>query len=240
MHETPHAFLATEVPLLVNLLLPHITPCIVGESLRCSEDDIPIGASKFCGRPDVPPEFEWPMTDDGPCWFLGQLNLEECDHFNVGVPIPAKGILSFFYHDMGGPPGSQSRMLHFNSDDLRRVDVVPDTRWWDGFHSRHHYSRSLSLSQGFCLPELEDLALSQEQIAVYSDLDRLIWDFNHKFAYGLHQFLGLPGYVYEPVPEKHQLIASFGDCHDRILYFIPNSDVASLRPSKLHVAYECT
>lgn len=240
MHESAHAFLATEVPLIVDSIAPHITPCVVGESQRCADDNVAIGASKFCGRPDVPPEFEWPMTEDGPCWFLGQLNLEECNHFDVGVEIPTDGLLSFFYHDAGGPAGPRSRMLHFSSHDLTRAEIVPDTRWGDDFHSRHLYSRSLTLAQGYSLPELEDLSLSPQQLATYDDLDDLSSCFNDSFADGVHQFFGLPRFDWQRVPRKHQLIASFGECNDRIIYFIPDSDVRTLRQSQLRVLYECT
>ena len=240
MDASAKAYLADEIPLIADSVAPHIRPCLIGNSDRCSDDEVPIGASKFCGRPDVPPEFEWPMTDDGPCWFLGQLNLEECIPFDAGVEIPSAGIVSFFYHDAGGPAGPQSRMLYFRTDELKRIDAIPDTRWDDDFHARHLFTRSLTLTQGFCLPDVGELHLSPDELSEYDDLDDFIEAFNDSFAGGTHQFFGLPRHIWQSVPRRHQMIANFGQCNDRIVYFIPESDVSTLRASQLHVLYECT
>jgi hypothetical protein len=240
MDESAKAFLADEIPLIADSVVTHVRPCIIGHSVRCSDDEIPIGSSKFCGAPDVPNAFEWPMTDDGPCWFLGQINLAECGQFDTGVDIPKTGLVSFFYHDAGGPAGPRSRMLYFPLEKLHRTEVVPDTRWGEDFHSRHLFPRSLVLTQGYSLPDVDEWGLSPEQAVQYADLDDFVTAFNDSFAVGHHQFFGLPRYVWQNVPRNHQMIANFGECNDRIIYFIPESAVTSLRDSHLRVLYECT
>ncbi|MBW3600976.1 MAG: DUF1963 domain-containing protein [Planctomycetes bacterium] len=240
MDESVKAFLAAEIPLIADSVATHVRPCIIGHSDRFSENEISVGSSKFCGRPDVPDAFEWPMTDDGPCWFLGQIDLAECTRFDPGVEIPNTGVVSFFYHDAGGPAGTQSRMLYFPHAKLHRIEVVPDWRWGSDFHSRHLFPRSLVLTQGHCLPGVDDLGLSPEEAAQYDDLEDFIAAFNDTFADGTHQFFGVPRYMWQSVPRRHQLIANFGECNDRIIYLIPEPDVASLRDSQLRVLYECT
>ena len=148
--------------------------------------------------------------------------------------------LSFFYHDLGGEVGLHSRMYYFQSQELERIEVVPDTRWGDDFHDKHLFSRSLALKQGFGLPGVEDLRLSEEQLKAYDDLDDVVMGFNDGFLSGPHQFFGIPQYIWQDEPSKHQLMANFGECADRVLFYIPETDVAAPKTSRLHVIYECS
>ncbi len=58
---------------LIDLLRPAIALC----ATRAEDAQIPIGASKFGGAPDVLADFEWPMWNEKPLGFLAQINLEE-------------------------------------------------------------------------------------------------------------------------------------------------------------------
>lgn len=219
-----------------------VHPCINGKSIRCAEGDIGIGASKLCGRPDVPASFEWPMTPDGPCWFLGQLNLSECCGFHTGYKLPQQGILSFFYHDEGGPAGPESRIFLFQPDGLVRTEVVIDERW-PHVHTDSLYPRALILSQGWALPNWDDL-LSDDQKEEHGDLMfDLTWDFNDRFAEHDTHFFGVIGPTLSTgrLPAGHQLLASFGDdIEDRIIYSVPQAEVGVFTGAELYVDYECT
>lgn len=65
-----------------------------------------LGASRFGGRPDVPPYFVWPtykgenyenIIKDRPLSFLVQLNCEELAQYDTEHLLPDHGLLSFFY-----------------------------------------------------------------------------------------------------------------------------------------------
>lgn len=71
-----------------------------------NKEDIPIGASKFGGNPDVPKDFEWyyytgedwnGVTQKRPLSFLAQINCEEIQMYDEERLLPSKGILYFFY-----------------------------------------------------------------------------------------------------------------------------------------------
>jgi uncharacterized protein YwqG len=83
------------------LLMPaiRITPTTVDES------QLPIGASKIGGHPDLPPEIAWPMRDGMPLGFLAQFDLMEVARYDVDGVLPPSGMLSFFYDFATAPWG---------------------------------------------------------------------------------------------------------------------------------------
>ena len=68
---------------------------------------LPIGASKFGGRPDLPDGFQWDTfttdtyDDDEvkprPLAFLAQVNLADVSAYDTEQLLPETGLLSFFY-----------------------------------------------------------------------------------------------------------------------------------------------
>src|SRR5258708_6190680 len=85
-----------------------------------NEESIPIGASKFGGTPDLPPEIEWPMNrvdlSEFPPWlsddvnsalldtggryhlpFVAQFRLEDVAPYDLEGDLPSTGMLYFFY-----------------------------------------------------------------------------------------------------------------------------------------------
>ena len=198
------------------------------------ESEIAFCATKFCGSPDLPPDFAWPMTKDGPCWFLGQLNFRDLAQFELPHDVPATGLLSFFYHEAGGYPddGAESVVHRFdNLSALRRTEIVRDTRWGDDFHEEHHYPRQLSLRQGYSLPE--------ELFPNDSEMSEFAYEFNCKYADGTHQFFGIPLYDWD-VLGTYRMLASFGECHDTIIYSLPERDLSALDFTSIEVEYLCT
>ncbi|MBD8007492.1 DUF1963 domain-containing protein, partial [Bacillus norwichensis] len=69
--------------------------------IRCAKTDptdytIP-GRSRVGGDPDLPPDWEWPMTVDGQAMtFLAQLNLQDLVQHDSSAFLPKEGMLSFF------------------------------------------------------------------------------------------------------------------------------------------------
>ncbi len=78
------------------------------EKLR-EDDDIPVGASKAGGLPDLPKDVSWPVGAECTAiyndetagveelaGFLGQINLAEIAHTLAARTLPKSGVLSFF------------------------------------------------------------------------------------------------------------------------------------------------
>jgi uncharacterized protein YwqG len=64
------------------------------------EADIPIGASKMGGSPDVPPDFVWPEWNGIPLTFIAQFRLSDVKPYDVEDLLPERGMLYFFFEDI--------------------------------------------------------------------------------------------------------------------------------------------
>jgi Domain of unknown function (DUF1963) len=238
------AFFAEYVPAaLVDKVAPIVRPCVHGRTSKCAESRLPVGRSKFGGRPDVPAGFEWPMTKDGPCWFIAQVDLAELKSFDTGYKLPKKGLLSFFYHDSQGTAGNRPRLYHFPPGKLRREEIVVDMQYGPEFYDRHLYPRSLRFAQGYCLPaDPDQWGLTKRELAkagtdVY-ELLNVKETFQARFADGTHRLFGYPKYL--KAPRGYQQVATFGEVEDRYYYFVPEQDLEKLDFRKLRVIYECS
>lgn len=81
---------------LQESLIELLRPAIALSATRAEDSQIPIGASKFGGSPDVPLHFLWPTWNEKPLGFLAQINLEEVAPFDLDALLPKRGLLSFF------------------------------------------------------------------------------------------------------------------------------------------------
>ncbi len=219
-----------------------VRPCVAADSERCDEATVPVGASKFGGRPDVPAGFEWPMAGQNPCWFVAQVRLADLGPFDTGYQLSRAGLLSFFYHDDDGAAGRKPRVLVLPGSRLRRTDIVPDERYGGReFHEEHFPARTLRFSQGYSLPADPGRFRLTPQ-------ERRRWErsavfdfkaaFNERFAAGAHQLFGHP--TYTAPPRGHELVAKFGLVGDEYVYFVPEGRVAALDFAKVRVIYECS
>ena len=77
-------------------------------SIKVSDDQqIPIGASKFGGSPDLPRSEPWPVTEQTgePLHFIAQINFSEVSEFDTQSELPSRGMLYLFYDCAGMPWG---------------------------------------------------------------------------------------------------------------------------------------
>jgi len=74
---------------------------------RGSEDPVGVGTSRLGGVPNVPRGFEWPTWNDRELPFVGQLRLEELAATGCAGPLPAEGLLLFFYDLATRPSGTE-------------------------------------------------------------------------------------------------------------------------------------
>lgn len=80
-------------PYLDQLTLPAIRI----EANLLADDDLPVGASKLGGRPDLPHAQEWPTYNGNPLAFLAQFNLAELHQYDVDSVLPPTGIRGVMY-----------------------------------------------------------------------------------------------------------------------------------------------
>lgn len=81
-----------------DFILEHSKPSIyLSREYVPNEDDIPIGASKVGGNPDLPADFEWQYYKDSPLTFLAQIKLSDVKPYDVDNLLPDTGWLYFFY-----------------------------------------------------------------------------------------------------------------------------------------------
>lgn len=112
-------------------ILPQGSPCIAIALLDPPSvpvpdlPDVPVGASKVGGDPDLPPGFAWPARDDGHAGFFLQVALADLPAAPWN-PFPARGMFYVFCHDdqraFWDPPGWEVVWWDGDAATLRRVE----------------------------------------------------------------------------------------------------------------------
>ncbi len=126
------------------------------------EADLPLGASKIGGSPDLPPGWAWPdvapVVGKGlapfPLGFVAQLNMAEVASHDAAKELPDSGMLYFFFDDEHHFDSEQDyprgwKVLYYGGDRhvLRRVPPPPN------LPARGIYrARALTFSAELCLP----------------------------------------------------------------------------------------
>ncbi len=95
-------------------------PTVGVTTAKSREAALPVGASKFGGRPDLPPGAEWPTRNGAPLGFVAQFNLADLAGTIAGRDLPPAGVLSFFVFS-DPEAGEQAE-----GADGRRVFYFPD------------------------------------------------------------------------------------------------------------------
>ncbi|MBR7002443.1 MAG: DUF1963 domain-containing protein [Neisseriaceae bacterium] len=105
---------------------------------QMSSGNLPIGASKIGGCPDVPADFVWPYVaceslygDDDkphPLTFMAQFNLAELADCDTENRLPKAGLLSFFYNDEYGLGEDCAKVFYFPPEMSLVRCPLPDDR----------------------------------------------------------------------------------------------------------------
>jgi uncharacterized protein YwqG len=74
-----------------------LRPSIRLTAHQIDEASLPPGASKLGGSPDLPSGMAWPLGKGAPLGFVAQIRLEDVHGLATAQPLPAAGLLSFFY-----------------------------------------------------------------------------------------------------------------------------------------------
>lgn len=76
-----------------NYILPSLRIALEPEE----DENIATGQSKLGGKPDLPPETAWPRWENRNMSFVAQIQLGRLPELPIDSPLPADGLLSFFY-----------------------------------------------------------------------------------------------------------------------------------------------
>ncbi|MBI5928873.1 MAG: DUF1963 domain-containing protein [Chloroflexi bacterium] len=134
------AFIAEGFSSIVDDLEPLMKDAIgiIGE-IKQDDQEIPVGASKLGGAPDLPSNEQWPYWQDGePLSFICQLNLAEVTQHDVQQVLPTSGMLYFFcdaQDERGVPPvglpeeQGRWKVIYFDGD-LSTLKRTPLPQEW--------------------------------------------------------------------------------------------------------------
>ncbi len=221
-------------------LLALTRKCVFAIHDLADESDIPVGASKYGGCPDVPPTFNWPKTANGPMWFMCQINLAElpCD---LGI-LPPNGLLALYFAGGHTWTGDGSVVQYYaDTSDLSRVPVVTDPRAPD-VHETHLFARSLHFREGLSLP----WQLPDRLRALKDELDDYI-SFFYEFQdtqldkEEFHQIGGHPFGTDRSIgPVDAPLLMQLTGQNDNIYVSATSSDLASGQYQNASVYFGCT
>ena len=99
-----------------------------------SEADIPIGASKLGGRPDLPDGVAWPAWHE-PMAFIAQFDLAAVAPHDRAGDLPAHGLLSFFYETDGEPLYLAGWGLPAGTDPAAFPEIAESLGWRVLYHA---------------------------------------------------------------------------------------------------------
>ncbi|HEY0036463.1 MAG TPA: DUF1963 domain-containing protein, partial [Longimicrobium sp.] len=132
---------APGAPGVFNRLLRLLRPAPENvETNRGGPPEIPAGASRLGGLPELPPNYAWPRGEDctgmspedtagyrSPAGFLAQVNLAEIAYTQAARDLPSAGMLSFFaFQDDGeNNPGTVGARVFYFPDASALVPTEP-------------------------------------------------------------------------------------------------------------------
>jgi uncharacterized protein YwqG len=82
---------------LWDVIGPHVRNAVLLRCETAADADIPVGASKFGGNPDLPPGADWPHRNGTPMTFLAQIAFSDAKPHDAAGELPDKGFLWLFY-----------------------------------------------------------------------------------------------------------------------------------------------
>ncbi|HEY4241816.1 MAG TPA: YwqG family protein [Kofleriaceae bacterium] len=97
-HDASEALREQILPMIQPAIAIDATPVAAADALDEAIEQLPLGASRFGGIPDLPPGAAWPMREDVPMEFVAQLRLVDVAPLDPLGRLPARGSLLFFYN----------------------------------------------------------------------------------------------------------------------------------------------
>jgi len=148
---------------------------------KSSDEEIPVGASKIGGCPDLPPNQSFPKWKGVPLSFLAQINLADISIFNTASELPSSGIISFFYsatqETWGYDPKHKGSWQVFYFSDLKKLQR---TKFPHDLPDEGHYlANTISFFEEWTLPPFrssirESLEFTPEERKEYINFEHLL------------------------------------------------------------------
>lgn len=202
-------------------VMSSVRPAVSISTHRAKEKDIPIGDSKFGGRPHLPKRFEWPSRDGRPLMFLAQLDLGQVprDHFDDDL-LPPSGMIFFFYDVLANASGYRAedkgafQVIHLDIEGVKLKRSKPPKPQKKGYHDfaidQWHRSEPCEVDIGPSVSIAPDAVLALEEHVdaskvdeLYDFHDALFTRFHGPHGNGVHRLFGHPDEIQDP---------PWGDC----------------------------
>jgi uncharacterized protein YwqG len=195
---------------LENEILQVAKPCARIVPTRVgSMDEIPLGASRLGGLPDLPADYQWKTYQGKPLTFIGQFRLSEIAPMDTEGILPHKGLLYFFFESIEQASGSdqterpawdvlyvpdesvplirtphpvmETKHVRLEALPANRVDVIA------GISLPHHYS--------------SHIPFSFQNESEHHSYWNLVGAISENGTSSIHQFLGYPNLIQSDVEE---------------------------------------
>jgi uncharacterized protein YwqG len=203
--------------------IERLTQVAVRLTSRAADDaQLPVGASKLGGAPDLPPRAAWPVWKNASMSFVAQIQLGDVRSFDAAHMLPAGGLLSFFYdaqqQTYGADPadrgGWQVRFIAGTKPGLQRAAPPADLPAASRFRPC-----TLSCSPTATLPQRPEVLLPKLD---WTSAERQLYDDFVMTLLGSadpaaprHQLLGYPDTLQDDMHLQCALAANgIGDIND--------------------------
>ena len=176
---------ATGLSDISNVILQVARPSVYMTCTTVDDAEIPAGASKFGGNPDIYEAFEWPYSGEFPLTFIAQFKLSDiAAHYpadDEALSLPTTGILYFFYEASEQPWGEYQqregwRIIYVEDEEtpLKRLNHPVTAGKYSEI--KPFPVNRLTFSTVYTLPARPDenplqlASLSEDQISAYWNL----------------------------------------------------------------------
>lgn len=178
---------------LLKLVRPSLRMVLAETSLEFA----PLGASRFHGAPDLPPDIAWPQH----LQFVAQINLAEFP--SVDRHFPSEGWLYFFANLthpeelLGESSHNAVRVFHWSGDAARLSRVTPPT----GLEPTDFRVARCQFHPELMLPDIDEDQFDDDEMAeAYYDIRGDLRTVEHPT---LHRLLGYAESIHPDDPIEH-------------------------------------
>lgn len=210
-------------------LVSMLQPAIRLETFPCQEGDLPLGATRIGGRPDLTDDVVWPVWKGKPLAFLAQINLSDLVRFPFAGVLPRDGWLLFFYDaeqsTWGFAPqdvGSWAVIWMLDDKSPLKRRGIPSETLAGGFYKPCRVEmREVLTAPPFESPFIRELHLTESEEDAYWDfLENIHADEEGEVS---HQILGHPEAIQGDMQLECQLVSNGLYCGDSSGYNDPRA-----------------